>query len=66
MEKEPGFHIVTATITIQVKMRLPDERSAEDFVDDIAYDLYDGVEGDPLKDAELISTKIESDEMERG
>jgi hypothetical protein len=66
MEREPGFHIVTATITIKVKMRLPDERSAEDFVDNIAYDLYDDVEGDTLKDTELISTNIESDEMERG
>jgi hypothetical protein len=66
MEREPGFHIVTATITIKVKMRLPDERRAEDFVDNIAYDLYDDVEGDTLKDTELISTNIESDEMERG
>jgi len=63
---EPKFHTVTATITIEVKMRLPNEISAEDFVDNIQYSFADGIEGEDVEDTRLISTKIEADEMERG
>jgi hypothetical protein len=66
MEKEPGFHIVTATLTIKVTARIPVEMEASEFVDELAYDIYDGVGGDPLGNTDLVSTKIESDEMERG
>lgn len=63
-DKEERYLNVEATLTIKVKFKVLDSESVEDAVDNLAYDIYDGVGGDVVHNTDLVSTKIEAVEKE--